>query len=102
MEVFAKMLTQFYFTISSVQRLGGSVQLEGECFLYHQATPDYQLLLTDEAGSYEAETAVQGNTFVASAEAENDREYEVKIRIRYICVSKRRLSDMAGRLGYQR
>ena len=76
----AKMLTQFYFTISSVQRLGGSVQLEGECFLYHQATPDYQLLLTDEAGSYEAETAVQGNTFVASAEAENDREYEVKIR----------------------
>ena len=66
---------QFWFSVSSVT-LNDKLSTAGECFLYDRTTPDYTIFV----GGAPATTVVEGEKFIAEAEASGKAEVQVKFR----------------------
>lgn len=72
-----KVTKEFQFSVSSVAADDGEIDIEGECFLYDQATPTYTLIID---GS-EASTTVEDKKFRATVD-HLDEKAEVEIRFK--------------------
>lgn len=72
-----KVTKEFQFSVSSVTADEGRIEIEGECFLYDQATPTYTLIID---GS-EASTTVEDKKFRATVD-HLDEKAEVEIRFK--------------------
>ena len=72
-----KVTKEFQFSVSSVAEDDGQIDIEGECFLYDQATPTYTLIID---GS-EASTTVEDKKFRATID-HLDEKAEVEIRFK--------------------
>ena len=68
---------EFQFSISSVAVDEGRIEIEGECFLYDRATPDYTLII----GGSEASTTVEDEKFRAAVDQPVGKA-EVEIRFK--------------------
>ena len=66
---------QFWFAVSSVT-LDDKVSITGECYLYDRATPDYTIFV----GGAPTATVVEGEKFIAEAEASGKAEVQVKFK----------------------
>lgn len=73
----AKVTKEFQFSVSSIAVENGTVEIEGECFLYDRATPAYTLII----GGSEASTTVDGEQFKAMMN-QPDKKTEVEIRFK--------------------
>ena len=72
-----KVTKEFQFSVSSVTADEGRIEIEGECFLYDQATPTYTLII----GGSEASTTVENKKFRASVDQLVEKA-EVEIRFK--------------------
>ena len=72
-----KVTKEFQFSVSSVAVDDGEIDIEGECFLYDQATPTYTLIID---GS-EASTTVEDKKFRATVD-HLDEKAEAEIRFK--------------------
>ena len=72
-----KVTKEFKFSVSSVALDDGQIDIEGECFLYDQATPTYTLII----GGSEASTTVENKKFRASVDQPVEKA-EVEIRFK--------------------
>ena len=72
-----KVTKEFQFSVSSVTADEGRIEIEGECFLYDQATPTYTLII----GGSEASTTVENKKFRASVDQPVEKA-EVEIRFK--------------------
>lgn len=68
---------EFQFSISSIAVDEGRIEIEGECFLYDRATPDYTLII----GGSEASTTVEDEKFRAAVDQPAGKA-EVEIRFK--------------------
>lgn len=72
-----KVTKEFQFVVSSVAEDDGKIDIEGECFLYDRATPDYMLII----GGSEASTTVEDKKFRAAVD-QPVKKAEVEIRFK--------------------
>ena len=72
-----KVTKEFQFSVSSVTADEGRIEIEGECFLYDQATPTYTLII----GGSEASTTVEDKKFRATVDQPVEKA-EVEIRFK--------------------
>lgn len=72
---------QMAFDIDRVERANSSISLTGHCYLYEDATPDYQILLVDErtGALINAETTIDADKFDAIVQTANGVDYEVRV-----------------------
>ena len=72
---------QMAYDIDGVERVNNTLSFTGDCYLYEDATPEYQVVLVDEktGALINAETTIDADKFAAIVHTADAIDYEVRV-----------------------
>lgn len=76
---------QMAFDIGIVERVNNTLSFSGDCYLYEDAIPEYQVVLVDEktGALINAKTTIDADKFAAIVQTADDADYEVKVLFKH-------------------
>ena len=76
---------QMAFDIGIVERVNNTLSFSGDCYLYEDVLPEYQVVLVDEntGALIIAKTTIDADKFAAIVQTADDADYEVKVLFKH-------------------